>query len=110
MSYIIPTDDPDFVYPERYGIDKKRERKVYPPHVVGDPAFAVGDLVMLNGGIYLIRKVRRRYARHGKGKGDYIYDVGAKTPAAENRLKKLTDEHLRNFKLQKIDVTDISDN
>lgn len=101
MSYIIPTNDPDYVYPEGYGSYRK---PMHEPHVVGDPRYGKGNIVMFNHGIYVIRKEpKRRTARHGKGKGDYIYDIGTPSPAAENKLHPVDDRQLRQlFKLQRL--------
>lgn len=111
MAYFIPTNDPDFVYPERYEMDKPKERpkrKVsmfqavpldfYEPE---PPKFKAGDLVLMNGGIYMVRSVERRKARNKKSKGDWLYYIGNKSPVAENSLTAVSDEMLARLNLQR---------
>lgn len=111
MAYFIPTNDPDFVYPERYEMDKPKERPkrksmfkavpldFYEPE---PPKFKAGDLVLMNGGIYMVRSVERRKARNMKSKGDWLYDIGAKSQAAENSLTSVSDEMLARLNLTKM--------
>lgn len=111
MAYFIPTNDPDFVYPERYEMYKPKERlkrKVsmfraaqldfYEPE---PPKFKAGDLVLMNGGIYMVRSIERRMVRNKKSKGDWLYDIGTKSPVAENSLTAVSDETLARLNLQR---------
>lgn len=111
MAYFIPTNDPDFVYPERYEMDKPKERPkrksmfkavpldFYEPE---PPKFKAGDLVLMNGGIYMVRSVERRKARNKKSKGDWLYDIGTKSQVAERQLEAVSDDALKSFKLVKL--------
>ena len=110
MSYFIPTNDPDFVYPERYEMDKPKERPkrksmfqavpldFYEPE---PPKFKAGDLVLMNGGIYMVQAVERRKARNKKSKGDWLYYIGNKSPVAENSLTAVSDEMFARLNLQR---------
>lgn len=111
MAYFIPTNDPDFVYPERYEMDKPKERtkrkvsmfKAVPLdfHEPEPPKFKAGDLVLMNGGIYMVRSIERRMVRNKKSKGDWLYDIGNKSPAAENSLTAVSDETLARLNLRR---------
>ncbi len=108
MAYLIPTEDPDFVMPERYRSEarQKRDKSDYKggpryndPYIW--PKFKQGDLVVFNGGLYRVKEVIRRTAKHGKGKGAYLYTIGAHHPVSEKFLALATDHTLLRMGLQK---------
>jgi hypothetical protein len=65
------------------------------------PKFKAGDLVLMNGGIYMVRSIERRMVRNKKSKGDWLYDIGNKSPVAENSLAAVSDEMLARLNLQR---------
>jgi len=100
MAYFIPTATPE-------DTGRKRKTTMFRAtamlEIQQEPRYAAGDLVTLNGGIFMVRSVTRRTARHGKGKGCFLYGIGCNQPVAENKLATATEEFLSKFYLNKVE-------
>lgn len=105
MAYFIPTNDPDFILPERYRSKEKKTKPIrqqLPPPTTTtneEPEYKVGDLVMFNGGIHKIYSIKPRYVKHGKSKGKWLYGIGAGQPTTAIHFKPVTTDILNSFRL-----------
>lgn len=104
MKHLIPTDDPDFVMPERYsGAAKEpKAKRVFhaKPRVAQPPKFKQGELVLFNHGIYIVKGVKSRFVKHKKSLGDYNYEIGISNAVTENRLRPCPPSLLGQFGLK----------
>ena len=98
MAYFIPTATPE-------DTGRKRKTTMFRAaatlEIPQEPRYAAGDLVTMNGGIFMVRSVTRRTARHGKGKGCFLYGIGGNQPVAENKLTPVTEEMLNKIGLKR---------